>query len=453
METDELGQTAPVTHAQTPTSRTLSPARSISGSSARREFPFSHINDAEIKLFEAITPNMPANARGRISFLTMRSREGGRILEPIPACSSCTNATFQFAGTFRGVQVGSYAATFPTAVLDLDAAIAESARQLPPGSVARPPGRAPTPTRQTQSIEGQTRAEIGTPSMAGLSAGGPSARGEGIAAGMTLAFMGVNFVLNLLNDRVQEGRVREALNRLEPPLRSQRHDHPELGVLLVFHYSQQQAPPDSLIRPGATFETVNFYTGRTQDEARDVWQNTPMVRVLHPSDILESTQTVWIPPVLPPSVLDIRTPFRSVALATFAPGRAVLQNVEWGGVTGFDDEGTTPVTPGAQPARFLILQVPNTVAFFNGGMRINVTIPISQRRAQSGGSIPAVDLDPILPFSDVSAACVFPADDATDQLFAQARATHDNLGQLDIYTNFGKVRWVRPENIRVLPMG
>jgi hypothetical protein len=450
MATDELGQMAPVAHAQTPTSRTLSPARSISGSSIRREFPFSHVNDAEIKLFEAIAPNMPANARGRISFLTMRSRDGGRILEPIPACSSCTNATFQFAGTFRGVQVGSYAAVFPAPALDLDAAIAERARQVPPASMGRPSGRTPTPARQTRSIESQTRAEIGTPSMAGLSVGGPSIRGEGIGAGLTLVFMGVNVVLNVLNDRAQEDRVRLALDQLEPPLRSQRQAHPEMGALLVFHYTQQQSPPESLIRPGASFQTVNYYMGRTQDEARDAWHNTPMLRAMHPSGVTEFTQTLWIPPVNPPSITDIRTPFQRVALATFAEGRAVFQNVQWGGVTGFDDEGTTPVTPGAQPARFLILRVPDTLAFLNGGMRINVTIPISQRGAQSGGSIPAVDMDPILPFTDVAAACVFPADDATDLLFSRARATQDNLGQLDLYTNFGKVRWVRPENIRVL---
>ena len=145
--TDGLGHEAPTAHAQTPTTRTLSVARSIGGASIRREFPFSHINDAEIKLFEEITANLPANARGRISFLTMRSREGGNILEPIPACSSCTNAALQLAGNFRGVQVGSYAATRPVAVLDLGLPPAAGARLASPGGRAGTPPAQPAPPK------------------------------------------------------------------------------------------------------------------------------------------------------------------------------------------------------------------------------------------------------------------------------------------------------------------
>jgi hypothetical protein len=63
-----------------------------------------------------------------------------------------------------------------------------------------------------------------------------------------------------------------------------------------------------------------------------------------------------------------------------------------------------------------------------------------------------VNLDPFTPGFNVSAACVFPADDATDLLFATARAIHDTLGKVYIYTNFGNVRWVRPENVKVQQM-
>src|SRR6185295_3843289 len=114
----ELGAGAPVAHVTSPATRELSAARSIAGAGARREYPFSHVNDAEIKLFEFIIANSPPGATGRVSFLTMRSREAGRIVEPIAACSSCTNATFQLAGELRGVTVGSYAATHPTSALD-----------------------------------------------------------------------------------------------------------------------------------------------------------------------------------------------------------------------------------------------------------------------------------------------------------------------------------------------
>jgi hypothetical protein len=45
-----------------------------------------------------------------------------------------------------------------------------------------------------------------------------------------------------------------------------------------------------------------------------------------------------------------------------------------------------------------------------------------------------------MPGSSVSAACVFPADDATDALFRTASATRDNLNQLGTYPNFRKAR-------------
>jgi hypothetical protein len=450
MQTDDLGHAAPVAHAETPTTRTLSAARSIGGASIRREFPFSHINDAEIKLFQKIADNLPANARGRISFLTMRSRQGGQILEPIPACSSCTNATFQLAGAFRGVQVASYAATHPTTGLDLGLALGQTLPPATGGAVVRPGEGGGTPSGQTWATVGETRAEIGTPDVRGLNVGGPSPRGEAKGAGIMLAFMGANFILNIINDYVQQTRAKQALDAIEPGLRSQRQQHPELGVLLVFYYTQYQTPDESLIRPGAAFGSVTFYTGRTRDEARDAWRATPTIRAGVGPNTEEFTQQIWIQLVIPPSVRDIRTPFPSVALATFADGQSVLQDVEWGGITGFDDEGTSRLSLGQQSPRFLILRVPNKLHFFNGGIRVDVDIPITQRGAQSGGAIPAVNLDPTIPGFNVSAACVFPADDATDLLFAAAIATHDNLGQLDIYTNFGKVRWVRPEHVKVL---
>ncbi len=294
----------------------------------------------------------------------------------------------------------------------------------------------------------ELRAEIGTPDMRGLAVGGPSPRGEAIGAGITLAFMGANFVLNLINDHIQEKRAREALSRIEPGLRAQRQQHPDLGILLVFYYSQYQAPEESLMRPGAVFGHVEFHTGRTQDEARQNWTAAPAIRQGFGPQIEASTQQVWIPPIVAPGVSAIRTPFPSIALGTFAEGRAILQDVEWGGITGFDDEDTSSLrlTPGQNP-RFLILQVPPIVRFFNDGIRYDVNVPVEQRPTKLGAVVPVVNLDPVVPFSNVSAACIFPVDDATDEIFSSAKPTYDNRNQLGIYVNFGKVRWARPENI------
>jgi hypothetical protein len=157
-------------------------------------------------------------------------------------------------------------------------------------------------------------------------------------------------------------------------------------------------------------------------------------------------QEVWIPPVVPAGVGAIRKPFPSVAVGRFAAGRTTLQDVEWGGITGFDDEGTSSLSGNGT---FLVLQVPRRLHFFNGPTLVDVTIPVEERTANVGGSIPVVNLDPIVP-GNVSAACLFPVDDATDALFAAAAPTRDNLDQLGIYTNFHKVRWARPENIEVV---
>jgi len=444
--TDDLGHAAPVAHAVTPTDRTLSVARSIGGASIRREFPFSHINDAEIKLFEwaAVVLREHPNARGRISFLTMRSRNGGKILEPIPACSSCTNASFQLAGDFRGMQVASYAAVHPTAELD----VGFGAAARPAKVVGKSDGAASRPNSEANMTEATTTAHVGSPDMRGSNVGGPSPRGEAIGAGITLAFMGINLGLNIINDHIQKERVQKALAEIEPGLRAQRQQHPELGVLLVFRYTQHQAPEDSLTQPGAVFGSVEYYTGRTQDEAIDSSRSTPAIRAGVGPYVEQITQHSWIPPIIAPSVKDLRTPFRSIALATFADGRSVLQDVEWGGVSGFDDEGTSSIPIGV-PSRFLILKVPDKIVFYNGGIRVEVNIPIVNRAAQAGGTVPVVDLDPYLPGFNVSAACIFPADDLTAALFAGTIPTHDNLGQLRTFTNFGKARWVRPENIKI----
>lgn len=106
-------------HATSPDARTLSATRSIAGSGPRREFPFSHINDAEMKIFEEIAAHAPAGAKGRVHFTTMRNRvrAGAATLEPIPACSGCNRATFELAGGLPSVEIVTHAATHPTGSL------------------------------------------------------------------------------------------------------------------------------------------------------------------------------------------------------------------------------------------------------------------------------------------------------------------------------------------------
>jgi hypothetical protein len=121
-ETDALGVGAAVEHAPTPTDRTLSAAKMIGGTGGGA--PVSHINDAEIKLYEMLRASgLPRDARGTIYIATWRSRAGGVQFEPLPMCASCTNASFQMKGDFPNI---TFVALTPPRgvqrVIDLEAA-------------------------------------------------------------------------------------------------------------------------------------------------------------------------------------------------------------------------------------------------------------------------------------------------------------------------------------------
>ncbi|EGR1392940.1 hypothetical protein BGM03_23295 [Vibrio parahaemolyticus] len=86
----------------------------------------------------------------------------------------------------------------------------------------------------------------------------------------------------------------------------------------------------------------------------------------------------------------------------------------------------------------------------NGAQRVSVDMPITFSSAHQGGAVRVVNLDSAFPGYNVSAALVFPVDNATERLFSQTSPTRDNLRQLRSYTNIRKARWVRPENIQLL---
>ena len=282
--------------------------------------------------------------------------------------------------------------------------------------------------------------------------GGPSPSGTAAIGGITLALQGMNFVLNRINDEVQGRRAREALAQIEPVINGERAANPSLGVVLVFFYRQVEAPPESLLRPGAAFMHVEYALGQTEDEAVQNWAMKPSIRAgARPGEHID-TQKVWIPPIVASPVTSLRTPFPIAAIGTFAsPGLAKLQEVEWGGITGFDDEGETTlrISSARPPLEFAILKPPSVLPWSNGRTWLETEIPLTTRVTADGSSVLVVDLDPWVP-GHVSAAMVFPADDRTAEAFAHTRATKDNLGLLRGHVNFGRVRWVRPEQIRVL---
>jgi hypothetical protein len=133
----------------------------------------------------------------------------------------------------------------------------------------------------------------------------------------------------------------------------------------------------------------------------------------------------------------------------------MLQGVVWNGVSGFDDLWERKLeVPDIMTPSFLILKPPDKIRWWyqagqNAVVQMETEIPVVWRAAASGGKVPAVDLDPYMPFFSVAAAMVFPADDDTDDLVATRNPTQDNLGQLGRYLNVRQMRWVRAEHIRI----
>ncbi|MGD9045946.1 MAG: S8 family serine peptidase, partial [Desulfobacterales bacterium] len=292
---------------------------------------------------------------------------------------------------------------------------------------------------------GRRTGQVQAPSTPG--GGGRAMRGAG--AGLTVGLMGLNFGLNWLNDRRQQRRVQERLDQLEPAIQRVRQRRPDHGILLEIYYHQVQAPPDSLIRPGPVFSHIEWASGRTRDEARQNKQSQASIRPAPPRGSREQVSRIWIRPLRPSSVGSLRTPFPKAGFGIFAVNKAILQDVEWGGVTGFDDEGQTRLRLPASPTpRFILLDPPRTINWLWGRQWKSKSIPIVRRRTATGrDTVKAVDLDPSNPFGNVAAVPIFPYDDFTDRLFSTAPATDDNLNQLRSYTNIRKMRWVRPENI------
>jgi hypothetical protein len=316
--------------------------------------------------------------------------------------------------------------------------------------VVSPPGAATAaPEVQAGKVASDgTRAVVGSPVQPVIESG-PSPRGVAVANAVVVGLQGVNFVLNTINDHIQGRRAQAALDAKGPAIELMRRQHPDHWILLVFFYQQPQPHPDSPIVPGPEFVHIEIASGVTRDEAQESWARAPAVRpARRGSD--QVTEERWLPPIAPAPITSYRTPFEKVAIARFAGSARSLQNVSWGGITGFDDEDTTTwLLPLTWTPAFLVMRVPKTLEFRNGPIYESVSIPVIERGTASGGSLPAVDLDPIVP-GDVAAVCVFPADERTATLFADAPATHDTLGQLNRYVNFSAARWVRPENIEVL---
>lgn len=281
---------------------------------------------------------------------------------------------------------------------------------------------------------------------------GPSAKGQAMVGGIQLAFEGINFVLNLINDRVQKSRVDEALSRIRATVAKARGDNPRLGVLLIFYYTQVQAPEESIMKPGAAFDYLIWGQGITADEARVDALSTPTISRGVGAYERRFSQEVWLPPQIKTSITTAKCPFPLVGVGRFFLGnsnQAKFQLVTFDVFGGFDDIREKSVElPKGVNADFAVLKPPSEVYWYNMNGRQTVSVPLKDAKTANSNTIKVVDLDPWSPFN-ASAAMVFPVTDWTEEVFNTVSST-SNYESLSTYVNLKMVRWVRAENIHLL---
>jgi hypothetical protein len=283
---------------------------------------------------------------------------------------------------------------------------------------------------------------------------GPSVRGEAIGNAGVEALHWIGVGLNYLNEKKQRERLAKAKADAQQQVADLQAANPEETIFYIITYQQIEGHPDSPIQPGPTFVRLELAHGRDFEEAMRNFGATSRLypgvqaRTAEWADYEVAARAKQQPAVIPMPPM----PFPGVALATFADrSPAELQDVEWTNMGGFDDEGTTPIAvpPGFVP-RFYVLQVPETVTGVvpdNSGRTVEKRTP-ARTLSVAGGTVPGVGLDPLMPFSDVVAVCIFPADRATLRFFSQTPPM-STAGILP-YDSVRHIRWVRPEQIRLL---
>jgi hypothetical protein len=294
---------------------------------------------------------------------------------------------------------------------------------------------------------------------------GPSAAGEAKFQGATLAFRGVNFVLQKINGAIQARRFDAMWKGMQPFVQQKLDDDPQLGALLLIYYSQAQGDAESAIEPVQVFQTIGVGYGFTPDDALRDYASRPQVGIGG-----NVGDKIWLKPKEPADVSRLRLPFGTTVagLATFVPGKEKLVRVKFGGRAGFDDKMSSRETldvPGGMTPRFYYLWPPDEVSYFDGKyITVSVGWTFSDDADESNADIdftlktwsgiPVVKLDsainPSTWFGDgATAAMVWPADNSTANLFQSASPTGDNYGFL-AGQSLGPMRWVRPEFIRVI---
>lgn len=279
-----------------------------------------------------------------------------------------------------------------------------------------------------------------------------------------IAIQLLNRTVQVINDRIQTEKLNEAWKKTEPSIRKELESKPELGALLLAHYSKREKTAQenySDLEHTATFRGLAVSYGYTREQAKDRYDKGPdQIRERGPHQQPYYIEWAWIAPERDVDFSKLETPFPSAGLAKFVDGREVLTRVKfsiWGG--GFDDKiySTEQVSSG-QRARFLYLYVPNEVSYIDQGQRgtksieIALTSPAIVPNIELKGLLflPVVQLDSFYNPYDALAVAVFPADTYTMRLFEETKPTDTGNIQVSDSRLFRYVRWVKPHRMEVL---
>ena len=299
---------------------------------------------------------------------------------------------------------------------------------------------------------------------------GPSAKGEAAMGGIVLVLQGINYVLSKINGPIQEERFNAAWDRKKDEFFKRLDEDPQLGAMIFVYYSSYVTHEASVIDGGMAFQDIQIAYGFTPDEALRAYRARDIIVAAGPGN--QVGDQIWHKPRAKPDIRRFQLPKGTTVagLGTFAPGKEKMVRVEYGVLTGFDDRAFSRAelnVPKDFVPRFYYLWPPSCLVYmYNGGARQDdVDWTFSDKADQrfaadtgafkpQGNKIPVVRLDshfnPSTWFSEgATAAMVWPADNATANLFLQVNSTHDPVGAL-AGAGFEMLRWVRPEFIRVL---
>jgi hypothetical protein len=273
-----------------------------------------------------------------------------------------------------------------------------------------------------------------------------------------MSLRGVNWVIQGINDHIQQGRIEERMKQITPTIEETLDRDPTLGVLIVTVFSQRKkvgAEHDTPLEHTKGFQYVDYEYGRTQEEALAKMARQPQMRPAGQGEY--TSQKQWIPPKQAPSAKDLPTPFARSALATFYAGLEELVAVKFSFAMGFDDKmrSRIKVNDPQQRARFIVMFPPGEIQFFDNGRWRTYSTQVAYERPRqiwhsdlAGYYVPVLELDSVLNPNDATAAMVYPADDYTMKLF-QPQGRVSDSGLLRNYS-MDLVRFVKPHKMSVI---